>query len=82
MSGTTLPLRAVPTRRYNGTIGAIFSLIRSKKHKNYEFVARMIFLFALLCVIVTAVTVMGITIKLIDMRFFDSEQEFENIGVR
>ena len=25
MSGTTLPLRAVPTRRYNGTIGAIFS---------------------------------------------------------
>ena len=42
----------------------------------------MIILFVLLCVIVTAVTVMGITIKLIDMRFFDSEQEFENIGVR
>ena len=30
MSGTTLPLRAVPTRRYNGTIGAIFSGIQDE----------------------------------------------------
>ena len=40
----------------------------------------MIILFVLLCVIVTAVTVMGITIKLIDMRFFDREQEFEKLS--
>lgn len=27
MGGTTNPLRAVPTHRYDGTIGAIFSAI-------------------------------------------------------
>ena len=34
MSGTTLPLRAVPTRRYNGTIGAIFSHYSTKITNN------------------------------------------------
>ena len=29
--------------------------------------------------IVTTVTVMNITIKLVDMRFFDREQEFEKL---
>lgn len=32
-----------------------------------------------LCTIVTTVTVMSITIKLIAMRFFDREQEFEKL---
>ena len=32
-----------------------------------------------LCIIVTTVTVMSITIKLIAMRFFDREQEFEKL---
>lgn len=32
-----------------------------------------------ICTIVTAVTVMSITIKLIDMRFFDRETEFEKL---
>ena len=32
-----------------------------------------------LCIIVTTVTVISITIKLIAMRFFDREQEFEKL---